>query len=291
MKTKILGLTVALLLIGVNGWAADGDLIVNGNTGLGTTSPSARLQIGDFLKIFSNNGAATDMNYIRGVNNHLVVQANGDLFLNYPENNAGKTRIGETLFVQRQGNVGIGTADPTQTLDVNGNIAANNLKAIFFYSQGEGETLRLTDNNGVHVHIQSFDGVFRLVNSPWTFEFFRVTQSGDVYATHFHETSDAKFKANVTPINNALDRVLQLNGVSFNWNKELIDKGLPTGKDYGVIAQDVEAVLPEAVSDGPNGAKAVAYTKMIPFLIEAMKEQQKQIDALKSEVTALKTKQ
>jgi hypothetical protein len=184
------------------------------------------------------------------------------------------------------GNVGIGTASPTQRLDVNGNIAANNVKGVLFYSQGEGETLRLTDNNGVHVHIESFDSVFRLVNSPWTFEFFRATQSGDVYATHFHETSDAKLKTNVTQINNALDKVLQLNGVSFNWNNAFIDKGLPAGRDYGVIAQEVQAILPEAVSDGPNGAKAVAYTKMIPFLIEAIKEQQKQIEALKSEVTA-----
>ena len=99
MKRTGLALAGGLLLFAANLFAADGDLIVNGNAGLGTSSPGARLQLGNFLKVFDNNGNASDVNYIRGGSNHLVVQGNGELYLNYPENNAGMTRIGETLFV------------------------------------------------------------------------------------------------------------------------------------------------------------------------------------------------
>lgn len=93
-----------------------------GNFGIGTTAPTAALQISSYLKIFSNNAVATDMNYFRGASDHMVINANGTLYLNYPENNAGMTRIGEALFVQRQGSVGIGTAGPTQKLDVAGSV-------------------------------------------------------------------------------------------------------------------------------------------------------------------------
>ncbi len=62
----------------------------------------------------------------------------------------------------------------------------------------------------------------------------------------------------------------------------------PEGKQIGVIAQDVEKIVPELVQTAADGIKSVDYVKMIPVLIEAMKEQQKMIDALKAEVELLK---
>ena len=81
---------------------------------------------------------------------------------------------------------------------------------------------------------------------------------------------------------------MNIKGVSFEWKtSEYKDKGFPAGRHYGVIAQEVEKILPEIVREGPNGEKAVSYTELVPVLTEAIKEQQKQIESLRSEVKAL----
>jgi hypothetical protein len=75
-----------------------------------------------------------------------------------------------------------------------------------------------------------------------------------------------------------------LTGYTFNWNDQAQDKDTEKA-EVGVIAQDVEAVLPEIVVDRDDGYKAVRYEQLIPLLIEAIKEQQKQIDELKNGTT------
>jgi hypothetical protein len=93
----------------------------------------------------------------------------------------------------------------------------------------------------------------------------KLTVTDDVVAFY---SSDARLKNNIQKIESALDKVNKLSGVSFDWNAE----SGHTGKDYGVIAQEVEAVLPEIVVTRDNGYKAVSYDKLIPLLIEAIKE-------------------
>ena len=63
----------------------------------------------------------------------------------------------------------------------------------------------------------------------------------------------------------------------------------PGGGHYGVIAQEVEEVVPEIVSGGPDGAKTIVYSELIPILIEAIKTQQDQIAALQIEVQELRS--
>jgi hypothetical protein len=99
-----------------------------------------------------------------------------------------------------------------------------------------------------------------------------IVATGDV--TVF-STSDINLKKNVTPISNALDKVIQLNGVTFDW-----DGSYKEGHDAGVIAQEVEKVLPVAVidrTDGDKTIKAVKYDCLIPLLIEAIKDLNKKI--------------
>ena len=88
---------------------------------------------------------------------------------------------------------------------------------------------------------------------------------GDVTA---FASSDERLKDNIHIIPNALEKVKKLSGVTFEWNN-LSDK---TGSDVGVIAQEVEKVLPEVVTTRDDGYKAVRYEKLIPLLIEAIKE-------------------
>ena len=82
--------------------------------------------------------------------------------------------------------------------------------------------------------------------------------------------------------------MIRLRGVSFSWKTdEFKDMGFPEGRHFGVVAQDVEGVLPQVVIESPNGDKAVAYTEIIPVLIEAIKAQQEQIEVLEARLADL----
>jgi hypothetical protein len=106
-----------------------------------------------------------------------------------------------------------------------------------------------------------------------------LTLTGDVVA---YATSDERLKDNIQLISNPIHKVQQLRGVEFDWNDKSIFKA---GKhDYGVIAQDVEKVLPELVKESSTGYLAVDYDKMIGLLIEVVKEQEKRIKELENKV-------
>ena len=101
--------------------------------------------------------------------------------------------------------------------------------------------------------------------------------TGVATATDFNSTSDINLKQNVKVIDNPLEKVLQLNGVSFDWKHM-------QQSSAGVIAQDVEKVLPEIVRGDVDGYKSLNYNGLIGLLIEAVKEQQKQIDELREQI-------
>jgi putative lipoic acid-binding regulatory protein len=103
-----------------------------------------------------------------------------------------------------------------------------------------------------------------------------VTVTGDL-----NSTSDIRYKKNIETIDNALEKVQSLRGVTFDWDHEDFNSD---SRATGVIAQDVEKVLPEAVRENEDGFKNVAYGNMVGLLIEAIKEQQEQIDALKKQL-------
>lgn len=94
--------------------------------------------------------------------------------------------------------------------------------------------------------------------------------SDDVIA---YAISDERVKDNVQPISNALEKLEQITGVSFDWKPESGHHG----HDYGVIAQEIEKILPEVVATRDSGYKAVKYEKIIPLLIEAIKELSKKV--------------
>ncbi len=104
-----------------------------------------------------------------------------------------------------------------------------------------------------------------------------ITATGDITAFF---SSDERLKDNITPIEGALDKINQIGGYGFDWN----DNSEHSGHDVGVIAQEIEKVLPEVVVDRDTGYKAVRYDKIVALLIQAVKEQQLQIDELKSKL-------
>lgn len=110
--------------------------------------------------------------------------------------------------------------------------------------------------------------------APTTAGLIRATN--DVVAYY---SSDERLKDNIKPIENALDKVSKLGGYEFDWNDK---QDVYKGHDIGVIAQEVEAVFPELVTDRDNGFKAVKYEKLVPALIEAIKELKAEVESLKS---------
>jgi len=111
--------------------------------------------------------------------------------------------------------------------------------------------------------------------------------TGDLVVTQditaFYSSSDERLKTNIQQIENPINIVEQLNGVSFNWNETAknINGAIDLNKkEIGLIAQEVEKVVPEVIKPGLENYMAINYDKLTPLLIEAVKSQQKQIDEL-----------
>jgi len=104
---------------------------------------------------------------------------------------------------------------------------------------------------------------------------------GDIVAFH---TSDKNLKDNIKNIENPLDKISKINGVTFNWNSS---QDTYTGSDIGVIAQEIEEIIPEAVTTRDTGYKAVKYEKIIPLLIESIKELIERNEALEAKLATI----
>ena len=124
------------------------------------------------------------------------------------------------------------------------------------------------NSGGTDVGILTVSSALATINGE-----LRVT--GDITAFF---SSDERLKDNIKPIPDALEKVISISGNTFDWNSNSSHQG----KDVGVIAQEIEKVLPEIVTTRDNGYKAVQYEKIVPLLIEAIKELKKEIDELKN---------
>lgn len=98
--------------------------------------------------------------------------------------------------------------------------------------------------------------------------------------------SDARLKDNIEPVAGALDKVSRLRGVWFNWKQESQDAA--RSRHLGLLAQEVQAVVPEAVVEVREGQLAISSQAMTVLLVEAMKEQQEQLDTLRGALKALR---
>lgn len=107
--------------------------------------------------------------------------------------------------------------------------------------------------------------------------------------------SDERAKINVSDLQGSLDKILNLRGVSFNWNPEVVPRRAKEKKttSVGLIAQEVEKVVPELIVNETiesQSLKTVEYGNLTALLVEAIKEQQEQINSLKETVQELSTK-
>lgn len=138
---------------------------------------------------------------------------------------------------------------------------------------------------------------------------YKLYVAGKIRCTTLTETSDIRLKRNINPLSGSLSKLMVLNPISYQFktatpkNNDIDKANLSEVKlktmegdinpqdnntHIGLSAQDVKKVLPELVTEDENGMLGIRYSGMIPLLIDALKEQQAQIEALKAEVAALK---
>jgi hypothetical protein len=105
----------------------------------------------------------------------------------------------------------------------------------------------------------------------------------------YNNISDERYKQNITPLTHALDKIMNIEGVEYNWRTNEFPKiNFDHGTQIGFIAQQLKDVLPEAVTQDSSGYYSIAYSKVIPVLVEAMKDQQKEIANKDAELSAIK---
>lgn len=302
-------------IIGLANWS--------GFVGIGTTSPQQKLWVhnGDiwmtdvnFASSDKKLGFSTDGTLDSTPNVAFGATRNDAYIANW--SGSGYNR--NLVVVGATGNVGIGTTTPPQKLWVEGGDIwvsapdwATSDRKLGFSTDGSSDdtpnvAFGATKNDA---YIANWSG------SGYTRNFVVMGATGNVgigttspsaklyvngaavFTQGYSTSSDARLKQQVAPLQNATALLSQIQGVTYYWRPaETREIGknldLPTGKrQIGFIAQDLQKVLPEAVSASPeDGSLSVRETSLIPLLVEAVKSQQKQIEDLKSQVAELRAK-
>lgn len=226
-------------------------LLSNGNVGIGTSAPDAKLHVSGGSIMLDNNQAF----FIKDSTNTAkrVLFAGADNVLRIGSGGGGGfTHVAfdlpgaaDVLWLTPGGNVGVGTSSPADKLQVLGDLRV-----------GTGTTGCVKDADGSVIA-----GVC---------------------------SSDLRFKKNVAPLSQMLSKVAQLQPVNFFWRTaEFPHKHFGTKESFGLIAQEVEAVLPELVTTDEQGYKAVNYSKLPLLTIQAVKELKAENHDLKTRLVAL----
>jgi hypothetical protein len=225
--------------------------------------------------------------------------AGGDFNLGpyYLVGNGGSTGIA----ISSGGSVGIGTNAPGAGLHVvTGNNGVGSGTGAFLSGPPTGNpNLELRGGStAVTPYVDlaetsSVDYSSRLLSSGGTLNVYAANATalkvngnavvtGSLTVNGVNVTSDQRFKTNVRPLAGALASVLALCGVRYEWNALGVQHGGTAGaSQVGLLAQEVERIYPELVSTDAQGYKAVNYAQLTPVLLEALKEQQTQIETLK----------
>jgi hypothetical protein len=281
------------------------------NIGINTTSPSVNSNQTS-LTINGTNVSRIDMQ-VSGTRNAGFVAASDAAYLETTAANplVFITNSVERMRINSNGNVGIGVVPQTwyagtaalqfstggalwstgggniilsgnEYLDTAGNPKYLNTDNACRYQQNAGQHRFSTAPAGTAGNTSSYTERMRIFENgntaigTSTDNGYKLYVSGTIYATgNITANSDLTLKKNLTIIENPIDKLMQLNGYAYQWKSD-------DSHQYGVIAQEVEKILPYAVSTGNDGIKGVSYNQIIPVLIEAVKEQKKELEELRN---------
>ena len=218
--------------------------------------------------------------------------------------------LSNAVTILRNGNTGIGNTDPFYKLDISGRVRirsggdnsstagiwlnnnANNISPGFMGMESDDAMgfYGNTTPNGWGLVMQISTGNLGVgTSAPGA----KLHVMGSVLANGYITASDARFKKNIRPILNPITALRQLHGVMYDMNTANYPQWqFEKATQYGLVAQELEQVFPSMVKTiDSDGHKGIDYVKLIPVLIEGIKDLQQQLEKLEKEMASLKTKQ
>lgn len=190
----------------------------------------------------------------------------------------------DELIVTETGNVGIGTSTPQAMLHISKDISTGaGMLSSGIKMENPGITQPAFKGDAA-IFLGYYGGTFLRfdINSN---QIFVLNQAGNASLKGMlTENSDIDLKDEIKPLENSLERLTRLQGVNYKW-KDKEKRG--DQQQLGLIAQDVEKVFPEAVSEDPMGVKGIAYSRLVAPLIESVKELKRENDELKKKYADL----
>ena len=264
-------------------------------SGNNITTGSNNLLIG--MNVYSSAANSVNQTVIgtlaTGQADNSVTLGNSDVTAIYMSEDAGATIYAGGMDLKTNSNsegsiVSLANSDDSHRLRLfSGHSADPNP----FVSWETGDPLRFATSGGSgswqeHMRIQNGNVGIGTTNPSQ-----KLHVEGNVYAHNFWTPSDLRFKEDFIEIENALENVLKLSAKYYYYKTSLDfkDRGFPTSKQIGFIAQDLMKIYPEIVTEGKDGYLTVDYPKLIPILVEAIKEQNFEIKSLKKELNEIKS--
>lgn len=245
---------------------------VHANDAFITTNLNFINNLGNKLNLFTgaqgNVGMGVYTNEFR-----IHTDYNGaDISFGYLLSNGSFT---ERMRVKGNGNVGIGTSNPTNPLSFPATLG----KKISLYPGVSGDVGMAVEGNDFRLYTDNNVAKVSIGYSQYTGNFYQ--NNLDIYANGnawlrgaLTQASDLRLKKNIVALNNSLSQLLKLNGYHYYWKDSHVDSSLQTG----LIAQEVQQLFPELVKEDAKGELSVNYTGLVPVLIESIKELKKEMD-------------
>ena len=236
-------------------------LITSGSSAhLNQVTASSGIQLADDAVL--NIGDGNDLQLYHD-GSHSYVKDNGTGNLHY--------RGGTQTFQNGAGSKTMMTLNSANSVDLNYN----------------NSTKFQTTNTGVSVtgNVIPSGNVSGSISSHLTMA--QISSSGDVVADGdvvAFNSSDERLKDNIQVIQGSLDKIGEIRGVEFDWNDKSPGWAQERGHDVGVVAQEVQKILPEIVVERKNGYLGVDYKRIVPLLIESIKELKQEVEILKKKV-------